>query len=59
MKLSLVGVRDVCSERSKKVCLQTVGCRLNQYETEKMAAQLSALGLQRVGSLVLTAMWTS
>ena len=32
----------------KKISLQTVGCRLNQYETEKMAASLSPYGFRRV-----------
>ncbi len=32
----------------KKVALETIGCRLNQYETEKLASQLTALGMQRV-----------
>ncbi len=33
----------------KTVALETVGCRLNQYETERIAAQLTASGLRRVG----------
>ncbi len=33
----------------KTVCYQTVGCRLNQYETERMAARLLPYGLRRVG----------
>ena len=37
------------SERTpKKVSLQTIGCRLNQYETERMAAELNRFGFQRV-----------
>jgi len=32
----------------KKVSFQTVGCRLNQYETEKMAANLCPYGFHRV-----------
>jgi len=32
----------------KKVALETVGCRLNQYETEQLALQLTSLGLERV-----------
>jgi threonylcarbamoyladenosine tRNA methylthiotransferase MtaB len=32
----------------KKVALETVGCRLNQYETEKIASQLISQGMQRV-----------
>jgi threonylcarbamoyladenosine tRNA methylthiotransferase MtaB len=32
----------------KKVALETIGCRLNQYETERMAARLAACGLERV-----------
>ena len=32
----------------KKVALETIGCRLNQYETEKMAAQLAVHGFERV-----------
>ena len=31
----------------KKVSLHTIGCRLNQYETEKMAAELYPFGFQR------------
>ncbi|MFH1688285.1 MAG: tRNA (N(6)-L-threonylcarbamoyladenosine(37)-C(2))-methylthiotransferase MtaB [bacterium] len=31
-----------------KVKFQTVGCRLNQYETEKMAADLAPFGLVRI-----------
>ncbi|MBN2227387.1 MAG: tRNA (N(6)-L-threonylcarbamoyladenosine(37)-C(2))-methylthiotransferase MtaB [candidate division Zixibacteria bacterium] len=34
----------------KTVAFETVGCRLNQYETEKIAAQLTASGLKRVDS---------
>jgi threonylcarbamoyladenosine tRNA methylthiotransferase MtaB len=34
----------------KTVHFQTVGCRLNQYETEKMAAQLEPYGFERVDS---------
>lgn len=33
----------------KKVSLQTVGCRLNQYETEKMFADLLPFGFRQVG----------
>jgi len=33
---------------AKRVCFQTVGCRLNQYETEKMAADLAPFGFERV-----------
>ncbi len=29
--------------------MQTLGCRLNQYETEKMAAELCPFGFRRVG----------
>ena len=32
----------------KKVALETIGCRLNQYETEKIAAQLIESGFERV-----------
>ncbi|MFH1700396.1 MAG: tRNA (N(6)-L-threonylcarbamoyladenosine(37)-C(2))-methylthiotransferase MtaB [Candidatus Zixiibacteriota bacterium] len=32
----------------KKMALTTVGCRLNQYETEQIAAKLSGCGLHRV-----------
>ncbi len=32
----------------KKVALETVGCRLNYYETEKIASQLIAAGMKRV-----------
>lgn len=31
-----------------KVALETVGCRLNQYETERIAGQLVAAGMERV-----------
>ena len=33
--------------RNKTVAVQTVGCRLNQYETEKMAAALYPYGFRR------------
>ena len=33
--------------RMKKISVQTVGCRLNQYESEKMAAQLYPYGFDR------------
>jgi threonylcarbamoyladenosine tRNA methylthiotransferase MtaB len=32
----------------KKVALTTIGCRLNQYETERLAHQLTSIGLARV-----------
>ena len=32
----------------KKLACQTFGCRLNQYETEKMAAELRPFGFERV-----------
>jgi len=32
----------------RKVAFDTVGCRLNQYETEAMAAKLTACGFRRV-----------
>ncbi len=32
----------------KRVALETVGCRLNQYETERLAEKLIGLGLQRI-----------
>jgi threonylcarbamoyladenosine tRNA methylthiotransferase MtaB len=32
----------------KTVALETVGCRLNQYETEKIASQLIEAGMKRV-----------
>lgn len=35
------------SATHKTVSFQTVGCRLNQYETEKMAAALSPYGFRR------------
>ena len=35
------------STRTKKVSVQTTGCRLNQYESEKMAADLSRFGFTR------------
>ncbi len=31
-----------------KVALETIGCRLNQYDTERIAARLAASGFQRV-----------
>ena len=33
---------------TKTIAFQTVGCRLNQYETEKMAADLAPFGFERV-----------
>jgi threonylcarbamoyladenosine tRNA methylthiotransferase MtaB len=33
---------------NRKVSFQTVGCRLNQYETERMAADLKPYGFHRV-----------
>jgi len=35
---------------AKKISFQTVGCRLNQYETERMAAQLYPYGFKRAES---------
>ena len=32
----------------KKFAVETIGCRLNQYETERIADQLTGLGLERV-----------
>lgn len=32
----------------KKVALKTIGCRLNQYETEKIAGQMVKCGFERV-----------
>ena len=32
----------------KKVALETIGCRLNQYETEKIAARIIECGFERV-----------
>ncbi len=32
----------------KKVAIQTVGCRLNQYESERIVAQLAPYGFERV-----------
>jgi threonylcarbamoyladenosine tRNA methylthiotransferase MtaB len=32
----------------KRVAFATIGCRLNQYETEKMASKLAACGFSRV-----------
>ncbi|KAA3635449.1 MAG: MiaB/RimO family radical SAM methylthiotransferase, partial [Calditrichaeota bacterium] len=34
----------------KKISVQTVGCRLNQYESEKIAAQLYPFGFERANS---------
>ncbi|MDH3891252.1 MAG: tRNA (N(6)-L-threonylcarbamoyladenosine(37)-C(2))-methylthiotransferase MtaB [candidate division Zixibacteria bacterium] len=36
------------SKATKTIAFQTVGCRLNQYETEKMAAGLAPFGFERV-----------
>lgn len=36
--------------RPLTVRFETVGCRLNQYETERMASDLAPLGLKRVGA---------
>jgi threonylcarbamoyladenosine tRNA methylthiotransferase MtaB len=38
------------SNGKKKISFQTVGCRLNQYETERMAAQLYPHGFKRAAS---------
>ncbi len=35
------------TETKKLIRLQTVGCRLNQYETERMAAQIYPFGFRR------------
>ena len=35
-------------EKAKRFAVETSGCRLNQYETERMANQLTCLGLDRV-----------
>ena len=35
------------SKATKKISFLTVGCRLNQYETEKMAADLAPFGFER------------
>ncbi len=35
-------------EKAKRFAVETIGCRLNQYETERMANQLTCLGLDRV-----------
>ncbi|UCD95085.1 MAG: tRNA (N(6)-L-threonylcarbamoyladenosine(37)-C(2))-methylthiotransferase MtaB [Candidatus Zixiibacteriota bacterium] len=32
----------------RRVAFETIGCRLNQYETEKIAAELSRYGFERV-----------
>lgn len=32
------------------VALETIGCRLNRYETERLARELTALGLRRVAA---------
>lgn len=37
-------------QQLKKVSIRTVGCRLNQFESEKIAAQLYPLGFERVES---------
>ena len=36
------------TKTTKKFAVETIGCRLNQYETEKMSEQLVRLGLERV-----------
>jgi threonylcarbamoyladenosine tRNA methylthiotransferase MtaB len=38
----------VKNKATKTIAFQTVGCRLNQYETEKMAANLAPFGFERV-----------
>lgn len=35
------------NKATKKISFQTVGCRLNQYETERMAADLAVFGFER------------
>ncbi len=37
------------NKATRRVSFQTVGCRLNQYETERMAADLHRYGFRRVG----------
>lgn len=39
-----MSIRDM----TPRVAFETIGCRLNQYETESMAAQLSLKGFKRV-----------
>ena len=34
-------------QQLKKISVHTIGCRLNQYETEKMAADLHPFGFRR------------
>ncbi|RME31640.1 MAG: hypothetical protein D6800_00580, partial [Candidatus Zixiibacteriota bacterium] len=34
-------------EELKTIATKTIGCRLNQYETEKMAAELYPFGFRR------------
>jgi threonylcarbamoyladenosine tRNA methylthiotransferase MtaB len=36
------------ARRLRRVSIQTTGCRLNQYESEKMAASLNPYGFERV-----------
>lgn len=35
------------SQTARKLSIQTVGCRLNQYESERIAAQLAPYGFER------------
>lgn len=37
----------MANQNLKTIALQTLGCRLNQYETEKMAAELYPFGFRR------------
>jgi threonylcarbamoyladenosine tRNA methylthiotransferase MtaB len=37
----------MADQQQKTIALQTLGCRLNQYETEKMAAELYPFGFRR------------
>ncbi len=39
---------DQEKKKATRFAIETVGCRLNQYETEKIADQITVLGLDRV-----------
>ena len=33
--------------KRKKIAIETIGCRLNQYESERIIAQLAPYGFER------------
>ncbi|RKX19336.1 MAG: hypothetical protein DRP51_07580, partial [Candidatus Zixiibacteriota bacterium] len=39
---------EKAKKRSRRFAVETIGCRLNQYETEKIANRLTRLGFDRV-----------